>query len=136
VHLGALLRDTAGGALTGLPLILRLVRPDEVEAHRYTLKDGGAGGYGADMPIWGSARTGSWAVEAYLDPKGSAIGSMTFLVEDVVPAHIESILKADAKSIVLGQPTNVDLESKYLYGAPGAASIMHETPVIPLDRPP
>ncbi len=136
VHLGALLRDTAGGALSGLPLTLRLVRPDEVEAHRYTLKEGGAGGYGVDMPISASARTGSWTVQAYLDPKGSAIGSMTFLVEDVVPAHIESILKVDAKSIVLGQPTNVDLESKYLYGAPGAGLTVKATTVIELDSAP
>ena len=57
VHLGALLRDTAGGALTDLPLTLRLVRPDEVEAHRYALADGGAGGYGIDIPISASART-------------------------------------------------------------------------------
>ena len=37
VHLAALLRDTTGNAMDGLPLIIRLVRPDEVEAHRYTL---------------------------------------------------------------------------------------------------
>ena len=51
VHLGALLRNSAGDALTGLPLTLRLVRPDEVEAHRYALTDAGAGGYGVDVPI-------------------------------------------------------------------------------------
>jgi uncharacterized protein YfaS (alpha-2-macroglobulin family) len=112
VHLGALLRDTAGSALSGMPLTLRLVRPDEVEAQRYTLKDAGSGGYGVDMPISASARTGSWTVEAYLDPKGPAIGAISFLVEDVVPAHIESKLTTDAKSIVPGQPTTVDLQSK------------------------
>src|SRR4029077_11288760 len=79
VHLGALLRNTAGAAETGLPLTLRLVRPDEVESGRFALKDGGAGGYGLDIPISASARTGSWTVEAYLDPKGSAIGRITFL---------------------------------------------------------
>ncbi len=136
VHLGALLRDTAGSALTGLPLTLRLVRPDEVEANRYALKDVGAGGYGIDVPISASARTGSWTVEAYLDPKGAAIGSMTFLVEDVVPAHIESKLTTDAKSILPGQPTNVDLESKYLYGAPGAGLLVKATIVIEQDSAP
>ncbi|HEX3064920.1 MAG TPA: MG2 domain-containing protein, partial [Dongiaceae bacterium] len=136
VHLGALLRDTAGSAETGLPLTLRLVRPDEVEAGRFTLKDGGAGGYGLDVPISASARTGSWTIEAYLDPKGSAIGSITFLVEDVVPAHIETKLTTDAKAIVPGQPTLVDLTSKYLYGAPGANLVVKATLVIEQDNAP
>jgi uncharacterized protein YfaS (alpha-2-macroglobulin family) len=136
VHIGALLRDTAGGAETGLPLTLRLVRPDEVEANRFTLKDGGAGGYGLDIPISPSARTGSWTVEAYLDPKGSAIGSMTFLVEDVVPAHIEAKLTSDAKAVIPGKPTNVDLASKYLYGAPAANLVVKATLVIEQDSAP
>jgi alpha-2-macroglobulin len=136
VHLGALLRDTSGSALAGMPLTLRLVRPDEVEANRFALKDAGAGGYGVDVPISASARTGSWTVEAYLDPKGAAIGSMTFLVEDVVPAHIESKLTTDAKSITPGQPTNVDLQSKYLYGAPGAGLLVKASIVIEQDSAP
>ena len=43
VHLAALLRDTTGNAMDGLPLTIRLVRPDEVEAHRYTLTAAKAG---------------------------------------------------------------------------------------------
>ncbi len=134
VHLGALLRDTAGSAEAALPLTLKLIRPDEVEASRFTLKDGGAGGYGLDIPISASARTGSWTIEAYLDPKGSSIGSMTFLVEDVVPAHIEAKLTTDAKAVVPGQPTNVDLAAKYLYGAPGADLVVKATLVIEQDN--
>ncbi len=133
VHVGALLRDTTGSAETGLPLTLRLVRPDEVEASRFTLKDGGAGGYGVDIPISASARTGSWTIEAYLDPKGSAIGSMTFLVEDVVPAHIETRLTTGATAVVPGQPTIVDLASKYLYGAPGAGLVVKASLIIQQD---
>ena len=92
VHLGALLRDASAEALSGLPLTLKLIRPDEVEAHSYSLADQGAGGYALDIPISTSARTGSWTVQAYLDPKGEAVGSLSFLVEDVVPARIEAKL--------------------------------------------
>ena len=70
VHLGVLLRDASAQALTGLPLNLKLIRPDEVEAHSYNLAEQGAGGYALDIPISASARTGSWTVQAYLDPKG------------------------------------------------------------------
>ncbi len=120
VHLGALLRDTSGAAMTGLPLTIRLVRPDEVEARRYALRESGAGGYAVDIPISASARTGSWALQAYLDPKGDPIGGLSILVEDVVPAKIETRLSTTAKSIEPGQPTEVALASKYLYGAPAA----------------
>ena len=120
VHLGVLLRDASANALTGLPLTLKLIRPDEVEAHSYTLTEQGAGGYTLDIPMSASSRTGSWTVQAYLDPKGDAVGSLSFLLEDVVPARIEAKLSTDAKAIKPGDPTPVALASSYLYGAPAA----------------
>jgi alpha-2-macroglobulin len=136
VHLGALLRDDSGTALKGQPLTVKLIRPDEVEAHRYALADAGAGGYALDIPISASARTGGWTVQAYVDPKGEAVGSLTFLVEDVVPAHIETKLTTGAKAIQPGQPTEVALQSKYLYGAPAAGLLVKASVVVEQDSDP
>ncbi|HKF62672.1 MAG TPA: MG2 domain-containing protein [Dongiaceae bacterium] len=136
VHLAALLRDTTGNAMNGLPLTIRVVRPDEVESHRYTLKNDSAGGYQVDIPISASARTGSWTVQAYLDPKGDPIGSLNVLVEDVVPAKIETKLTTKATSIQPGQPTEVALQSDYLYGAPGADLLVKGTLTIQQDSDP
>src|SRR6516164_9641194 len=136
VHLAALLRDTTGNAMNGLPLTIRVVRPDEVEAHRYTLKNDSAGGYQVDIPISASARTGSWTVQAYLDPKGDPIGSLNLLVEDVVPAKIETKLTTKATAIEPGQPTEVALQSDYLYGAPGADLLVKGTLTIQQDSDP
>ena len=112
VHLAALLRDTTGNAMDGLPLTIRLVRPDEVEAHRYTLTASKAGGYAVDIPISASARTGAWVLQAYLDPKGDPIGSLNFLVEDVVPAKIETKLTTKATAIEPGQPSEVSASER------------------------
>ncbi|MEA2779972.1 MAG: alpha-2-macroglobulin, partial [Rhodospirillaceae bacterium] len=136
VHLGALLRDSAGNQLTGLPLTLRLIRPDEVEAHRYTVSEAGAGGYGMDIPISASARTGNWTLQAYVDPKGEAVGSLTFLVEDIVPARIETKLSTTISAIQPGKPTEVALESKYLYGAPGAGLLVKGSLIVEQDSNP
>lgn len=136
VHLAALLRDTTGNAMTGLPLTIRVVRPDEVEAHRYALKNDSAGGYQVDIPISASARTGSWTVQAYLDPKGDPIGTLNILVEDVVPAKIETKLTTKATAIEPGQPTEIALQSDYLYGAPGADLLVKGTLTIAEDDDP
>ena len=136
MHLGALLRDASAEALSGLPLTLKLIRPDEVEAHSYTLTEQGAGGYALDIPMSASSRTGSWTVQAYLDPKGEAVGSLSFLVEDVVPARIEATLSTDAKTIKPGDPTQVALASKYLYGAPAAKLLVKGTLTVEQDSDP
>ncbi|MGH6940403.1 MG2 domain-containing protein [Hypericibacter sp.] len=122
VHLTGLLRDEAGKAMTGLPLTLKLLRPDGSEAETISLKDGGAGSYQRDIPVSGTARTGVWTVEAYLDPAGRPIASATYLVEEVVPARIEATLTADQPAYIPGAETtpNLDLTVKYLYGAMGA----------------
>jgi len=136
VHLAALLRNTSGASLEGMPLTLRVVRPDEVEAHRFVLKDSGAGGYAVDVPISASARTGSWTLQAYLDPKGDPIGTLDILVEDVVPAKIETTLTTKATAVEPGQPTEVALVSKYLYGAPAADLLVKSSVAVEQDDDP
>ncbi len=121
VHLMALLRDQAAKALAGeTPLTIRVLRPDGVEAARYGELKGEGGGYPLDIPIAPTARTGSWTVEAYLDPEGQPIGSTAYLVEEVVPARIEATVKPAASFLVPGTETAVDVTAKFLYGAPAA----------------
>jgi hypothetical protein len=118
VHLAALLRDWTGNSAANLAITLRLVRPDGVEAQRFeNLKDT-EGGFQQDIAISGSARTGQWTVEAFVDPHASAIASQSFLVEEVVPARIETTLTPSATTIVPGQDLIVMGDAKFLYGAP------------------
>src|SRR6185369_4675646 len=75
-------------------------------------------------------------LQAYLDPKGDPIGSLNFLVEDVVPAKIESKLTTKATAIEPGQPTEVALQSDYLYGAPAADLLVKASITIEQDNDP
>jgi len=118
VQLVTLLRDSGGHAIKDVPLTLKIYRPDGALALQKTLTDGQLGGFHLTIPTSPSARTGTWSAYAYLDPAGDAVGSATFLVEEVVPARIEVALKADADHVEAGAPVNVAVDAKYLYGAP------------------
>src|SRR5712692_10059744 len=120
VHLTALLRDGRGAAALGVPLTLVVERPDGVEYRRAVLADQGLGGRGLDLPITPSASTGTWRVSAYVDPKGSPVGQTSFMVEDYVPDRIEFDLATKATSVTKGNPIEVTVDGRYLYGAQAA----------------
>ncbi|SEG32704.1 alpha-2-macroglobulin family protein [Bosea lathyri] len=121
VYLTSLLRDARGAAVTGLPLTISVKRPDGVEYRRRQVEDQGAGGRAHSIPLLSGAATGTWRVQAYADPKGPAIGEVTFLVEDYVPERLELTLTPKAPVLQAGEPAEVDVNARYLYGAPGSA---------------
>ena len=89
VHLTTLLRDAQGVAVTGVPMTLVVDRPDGVEYRRTVVQDQGIGGRSLSFPMISAAPTGTYRVRAYTDPKGPAVGSTSFLVEDYVPDRME-----------------------------------------------
>ncbi len=120
VYLTALLRDARGAAVTGLPLTLSVKRPDGVEYRRRQVEDQGAGGRAHSIPLLSGAATGTWRVQAYADPKGPAIGEVSFLVEDYVPERLELTLAPKAPVLQAGEPAEINVTARYLYGAPGS----------------
>lgn len=120
VYLTSLLRDAKGAAVTGLPLTLVVKRPDGVEYRRRQVEDQGAGGRAHSIPLISGAQTGTWRVQAYSDPKGAAIGEVSFLVEDYVPERLELTLAPKKPVLQAGEPAEIDVTARYLYGAPGS----------------
>jgi len=118
VHVTTLLRDGVGIATPTVPLTLVVERPDGVEYRRAVVADQGLGGRSLDVPIASTASTGTWRVHAYADPKRPAIGEASFLVEDYVPDRIEFDLATKATAIAKSRPIEVNVDGRYLYGAP------------------
>ena len=56
----------------------------------------------------------------YTDPKQPAVSSLMFLVEDFVPDRIEFTLTSDRHEIAVGEPANITVDGRFLYGAPAA----------------
>ncbi|WP_132253652.1 alpha-2-macroglobulin family protein [Methylobacterium segetis] len=120
VQLTALLRDARGQAVAGLPLTLVVKRPDGVEYRRAQVPDQGLGGRALPLPLLSGAMHGTWRVSAHTDPKAPAIGEASFLVEDYVPERLEVSLTPKAPALRRGEPAEIAVSARYLYGAPGA----------------
>lgn len=121
VNLGVLLRDDVGAAVEGLPLTLRLLRPDEQIALERVIQPRGAGGYTDTLEISPSARTGRWKLQVRVDPKGDPVGEVGFLVDTIIPPRIEVEL-SEAPGGYLLPPTEGHFTAlaRYLFGAPAA----------------
>ncbi|BBK35418.1 alpha-2-macroglobulin [Allostella sp. ATCC 35155] len=121
-HLVALLRNDRGRAETGLPLTLRVARPDGVEVLKTTLQSAAGGGYHLPIPIADRARTGKWSVQAFVDPKGKPVGRTEFSVEDIAPPTIEVAIEAAGDQAKPGVPLPVTMTGRFFYGAPAAGA--------------
>lgn len=117
VFLTALLRDTHAKAVTGLPLTMEVERPDGVVGTRAVLKDKGAGGYYAELPMVKDAMRGSWTIRLYADPKADALTTVNFLVEDFEPERLAFEVSAPPGPMSTEEATPISVTAKYLYGA-------------------
>jgi len=95
-------------------------RPDGVEYRRAVVQDQGVGGSALSFPMISSAPTGTYRVRAYTDPKGPAVGTTSFLVEDYVPDRLEFDVASPSGKISKTQPAEVTVDGRYLYGAPAS----------------
>lgn len=120
VYLTALLRDGQGNAVSGGPLTLVIERPDGVEFRRAVLPDQGAGGRSMALTLNSAVPTGTWRARAFTDPKGSAVGETTFMVEDYIPERIEFELTSKDKQIKADAPVELKVDGRFLYGAPAS----------------
>ena len=134
VELMVLVRDSRGYALPDAPLTLKLFRPDEVEAGQPKPGQPALGGYHVQLPLALNARTGAWTVKAYADPKGEPVGQVSFQVEDFVPQRLKLELSSAAPVLKPGESATVDINGRFLYGAP-AANLKAEAEVILREDP-
>ena len=118
VFVAALLRDAKSEAKTGLPLTLVVKRPDGVEYKRVLVADQGLGGRALAVPLLSDAAPGKWEIDAFADPKGASIGHTEFLLEDYVPERLDFAVKTAQTSATPGEPIDVSLDARFLYGAP------------------
>ncbi len=121
IHVTALVRDAQAHAIAGLPITVRLLRPDGVEHARVLAPEAGAGGHVVALPLAGSVPRGVWRIEVLADPGAPALASRTVLVEDFIPERIdvELTLPGDEPLSPFAPPP-LQVEARYLFGAPAA----------------
>lgn len=115
----ALLRDAGAEAVTGLPLTLRVRRPDGQVFDNLTADDS-LGGYVFTLPLPVSAPGGTWSLSLHAGDGQQAIGHSEVLVADFVPPQIEATLESAAVRVGLHSATPLSVQADWLYGAPAA----------------
>lgn len=118
VHLNALVRDDTGRALQNLPLTAILTRPDGVEDRRVVSRQGALGGHAYAMALSDNAMRGTWSAALHVDPERPPLAQTRFLVEDFVPDRIAFTMEADVERLDPDGVARVDVDGRYLYGAP------------------
>jgi len=140
VELMALVRDDKAEAMSGLPIGVRLLRPDGIEVEHRLLASNSPGdrlgAYHQSFALPRDARIGAWQVELRLDPKAPPIGRAEFQVEDFVPPQLAVELSAAEEPIRPAQAFQVEIAAHYYYGAPGARLGTEAEAVITLDDHP
>jgi hypothetical protein len=119
VNATLLARDPQLQAIDGLPLTVRLIRPDGVEYSRTLATPAGAGGFTISSPLGGAAPRGTWRIEAFVEDD-AILTSQTFLVEDFLPERIDFALTLPDTPLSLADTAEIGVAAKYLFGAPGA----------------
>ncbi|WP_245986915.1 alpha-2-macroglobulin family protein [Azospirillum thermophilum] len=120
VHLTVLLRDPDARPLPGRGLTVKVLRPDGLEVERRSLTDSGAGAYATRIDLPANGFAGTWTVTAHAEPDGPALGRVEFLLEDFVPPRLDIALSSTARELTPDGGATVELDGRYLYGAPAA----------------
>jgi len=136
VEIVALVRDDKADAASGLPIGLRLLRPDGIEVERRQLTRDQLGAHHQSFALARDARIGAWQIELRLDPKAPPIGKAEFQVEDFVPPQLKVELAAAGELIRPGEAFPVEVTARYYYGAPGAGLGIEAEASIALDDNP
>ncbi len=120
IYATALLRDAALKAITGLPLTLKVLRPDGKEAEVRTLNEVADGGYSFTYTTNTSDQGGMWSLQLYTDVKLAPIGSVSFMLEDFQPPRLELDVKPDLTAVNADGTGRILTEGRFLYGAPAS----------------
>ena len=120
VHGAALARDDSAEAVEALPLTFIYSRPDGVEDRRIVSDHAALGGHYAPLALEPTAMLGTWSMAVHTDPKMPAVAQANFLVEQFVPDRIEFDLNALTTSVATDEPIRMEVQGRYLYGAPAA----------------
>jgi hypothetical protein len=121
VELTALLRDRAGRQITGRNGQLIVYRPNGLVASKTRFTDPKSGAVLSTFALPRGASRGEWRASIEIDGITAPAGDVRFAVEDFVPQRIAVDIKADeTRALKAGGARDVEIDARFLYGAPGA----------------
>ncbi|MEM1150148.1 MAG: alpha-2-macroglobulin [Pseudomonadota bacterium] len=120
VYLTSLMRDRAARAIEGRAGQIVVYRPNGLEAQRLRFTEIDNGAVSLDYVLSRDASRGVWRAVLEMDGSGRA-GEVSWSVEDFVPQRIAVELATDEDTpLRAGSTREIQVNSRFLYGAPGA----------------
>ncbi|MBI1398610.1 alpha-2-macroglobulin [Hyphomonas sp.] len=121
VELTAMLRDRAGRQVSGRNGNLIIYRPNGLIASKTRFTDPKPGAVLSTFNLPKGASRGEWRASIEIDGVSMPAGEARFAVEDFVPQRIAVDITADeTRPLKAGGVRDVEIASRFLYGAPGA----------------
>ncbi|MDJ0921252.1 MAG: alpha-2-macroglobulin [Henriciella sp.] len=136
VYLTAMMRDRTGRAVKERAGTLITYRPNGMEAMRERFLVETAGTLQRDLTLPRDASRGVWQTVVEMDGLGVA-GRVSYSVEDFVPQRIAVDLDVEDAPMLPGDDArDIDVSSRFLYGAPGAGLTVQAQARLELDPNP
>ena len=120
VLLNALLRDRDGHPVKPQPVSVEVRRPDEQVSRKFVWTPDASGFYQYPLQFASEAPTGRW--QLVFDLGDGKPQLYEFLVEDFLPERLALELKGSATPLAPGQTADIQVNGRYLYGAPAAGN--------------
>jgi alpha-2-macroglobulin len=121
VHLVAMVRDRDATAVKSRKGVLVISRPSGVQYQKIAFEKAENGVVTQDILLPKSAPRGVWSVKLEAEGGSGPAGQLSFQVEDFAPQRLAVDAEAQAdKPVLAGESRAVNINARFLYGAPGA----------------
>ncbi|MFP3516066.1 alpha-2-macroglobulin [Pseudomonas sp. SIMBA_077] len=120
VLLNALLRDRDGRSVKPQPVSVEVRRPDEQVSRKFVWEPDATGFYQYSLPLAGESPTGRW--QLVFDLGDGKPQLYEFSVEDFLPERMALELKGSDQPLRPEQTAEIQVNGRYLYGAPAAGN--------------
>ena len=118
--LNGLLRDQDGHPVKAQPISVEVRRPDEQVSRKFVWEADANGLFQYQLQLASEAPTGRW--QLLLDLGGGRKQVHEILVEDFLPERLALELKGSAVPLRMDEQAQVQVDGRYLYGAPAAGN--------------
>ena len=135
LHLNGLVRDSRGNARAGLPVRVRVVRPDQTEMETRALVADQSGFVSFELDLPANSVTGNWRLEAFSGSDKIA-GKVQFQVEDFAPPRIKVDTKAQVDHATADQPLAIDVAATFLHGAAVGGALVQGEAIMKIAKHP
>ncbi len=121
VHLVAMMRDRLSRAVKDRKGALIIRRPSGTEFRRIRFDSTPDGAVVQDIALPASAPRGAWKVALQMDGSDDPSGDTRFEVQDFAPQRLAvTVAGGGDKPMVAGETRKIQVNARFLYGAPGA----------------